>query len=790
MAEPTVVKLKALRAELRESRSALAEQERALRRLRSELTASEQAAVAQEQLLARTQVELAERELEIAALRERDRRRPAPTPARKKPGAACGSIVIPVFNKASLTRGCLDALLEEAQRTNFDIVVVDDASTDSTPDLLGTYGDRIRVVTHATNAGFAITCNSGAAAAAGDYLVFLNNDTIPQPGWLKALVSYIEEHDTAAVVGSKLLYPNDTVQHAGVAISQDGFPRHIYTGFPAGHPAVNKARKFQIVTAAAMLARRADFDDIGGFDTAFQNGYEDVDLCLRLGERNLEVHYCPESVLYHLESASRQLPTNGNLPTHEIEHNTKLYLDRWAGRVQPDDLRYFLEDGLLQIGYTDLYPLQLGISPQLAVVLEGDREAEADRLLRSRSHQVFDLLRDTIRLTVRAAESDLKADHAAANGRASSPSRPTPTVPQRIAEGEVHWLSSEPSSRLVSVILPVKNGGDRLRVLLPRVLAQRTRDSVEFVAVDSGSSDDTVTVLHEFGATVVSIDPAAFNHGLTRNAAASFARGDVFVFLNQSALPADENWLANLIAPLDRDPLVAGVCSRVLPRDDADLLTRRDGLRDPSASPDRQVRRIESVEQYGKLTEHQLRLLLNFHTVSAAIRPEVLARIPFRDMLMGEDLLWAKEVLEADLKIQHEPSSVVVHSHAYSYADLLRRNVDDGFANRQIVGRRLDEAQVVPTIESLVRDDWRYLEEECELDSAELERWRLESALRRSAQIVGQWLGVNRELLSDDAFALLSLTQRIMNGAGQDGSSSLQRVGEALEPSRAARGVG
>src|SRR5439155_10778597 len=115
----------------------------------------------------------------------------------------------------------------------------------------------------------------------------------------------------------------------------------------------------------------------------------------------------------------------------------------------------------------------------------------------------------------------------------------------------------------------------------------------------------------------------------------------------------------------------------------------------------------ESLQGNGNVGAEGLRLLINFHTVSAAIRPDVLRRIPFREVLIGEDLLWAKEVLESKLKIQHEPSSVVLHSHHYTPAELLRRNVDDGFANREIVGRTFDEADLVPTIEALVRDDWR-----------------------------------------------------------------------------------
>ena len=135
------------------------------------------------------------------------------------------SVIIPVYNKASLTRQCLDALLAHPpQSTSIEIIVADDASTDVTGQLLAGYGDRIRVVRHATNAGFATSCNDGAAAAAGEYLVFLNNDTIPKAGWLDALLGYTTGHPRASVVGAKLLFP-ETRTVIGPALKVDVSPR-------------------------------------------------------------------------------------------------------------------------------------------------------------------------------------------------------------------------------------------------------------------------------------------------------------------------------------------------------------------------------------------------------------------------------------------------------------------------------------------------------------------------------------------------------------------------------------
>jgi GT2 family glycosyltransferase len=467
------------------------------------------------------------------------------------------SIIIPVYGKASLTRRCLDTLLaRESGKVDFEVIVVDDASKDMTPQLLAGYGNRIRVVTHPTNTGFATAVNDGAAIALGQYMVFLNNDTIPQSGWLDALVRYAENHPQAAVVGCKLLWPTGTIQHAGVVVCQDRFVTHIYAGFPADHPAVNKSRRFQIVTAACALMRRKPFEELAGFDTAFRNSYEDVDLCLRLGERGYEVHYCHESVLYHLESVSEGRFDHSS-------QNDEIYRRRWLHRVRPDDLQYYVEDGLLKLNYWEMYPAYMEVSPLLAVMKEGERERQAERLLRTRSRQVFDLLRDNIQLNVRVQEAELRAAAGASNGSLgpdmAKPEAP-PAEPKLLCQGDIYWLSEEPAGRLISILLPVQNSASQLRELLPRLLKQRSRDNIEVVAVDGGSTDDTVDILREFRATVVSMDHGRKSPDVLLDLATKYATGSVLVLLNQSTPPPDEKWLAGLVAALDRDPTITGVC--------------------------------------------------------------------------------------------------------------------------------------------------------------------------------------------------------------------------------------
>ena len=311
------------------------------------------------------------------------------------------SIVIPVFNHAGLTERCLRAL----GVGEFEVIVVDDGSTDDTTRLLQPFGTRVKVLRHSSNQGFSVSCNDGVAQASGEYVVFLNNDTQPQPGWLEALVTYADSHPRAAIVGSKLLYPDNTVQHAGVVICQDRYPRHIYTGFPAEHPAVTKSRQFQIVTAACMLVRRKLFIETNGFDTVFRNGFEDVDLCLRLRQAGHEVHYCANSVVQHLESVSP-----GRFKRdHE---NVSIYRERWMSRVQPDDVAYYLQDGLLQFTYEGSFPIAITVSPRLAIIDEAVRASQSEKLLEENARHITDLRRENTRLALQVSPTAPKSEAA------------------------------------------------------------------------------------------------------------------------------------------------------------------------------------------------------------------------------------------------------------------------------------------------------------------------------------------------------------------------------------------
>jgi GT2 family glycosyltransferase len=266
------------------------------------------------------------------------------------------TIVIPVFNQCGLTRKCLETLRANTPaHASLEIIVVDNASTDQTRDVLQDAQrswSLLRLLTNQQNLGFARACNQGARAATGDYVVFLNNDTQVHPGWLEPLVGTLDRDPRVGIVGSLLLNTDGTVQSAGMYLvdcHQTGMPFMMWmygSGTPPGQRSQhNQARVCPIVCGACLATRRRLFDELGGFDEGFINGHEDVDLCLRCGERGFLVVYQPASVVLHHGS-----PDRVERFRYHAENRARL-LARWRGQVAAHAVR--TADGKVQFTSTE-----------------------------------------------------------------------------------------------------------------------------------------------------------------------------------------------------------------------------------------------------------------------------------------------------------------------------------------------------------------------------------------------------------------------------------------------------
>lgn len=228
------------------------------------------------------------------------------------------------------------------------------------------------------------------------------------------------------------------------------------------------------------------------------------------------------------------------------------------------------------------------------------------------------------------------------------------------------------------MVIPTLNAGSGFAELLERLLEQETPFGCEILVIDSGSTDGTAELARRYGAAVHGIGRAEFGHGATRNLGVSLSRGEYVAFIVQDALPLDGRWLAAMVENLDVDDLVAGVYGRQIPRPESTPLTRAlvDGW--PTASLERRVQRLEDPALYRALTPSERRSLATFDNVSSCVRRSVWDEVPFERAGFGEDIRWARSVLEAGYKLVYEPRSAVIHSHERGALYDLRRNYVDG----------------------------------------------------------------------------------------------------------------
>jgi GT2 family glycosyltransferase len=252
-------------------------------------------------------------------------------------------VIVPTRDRADLLEPCLTTLLARGSHRRLSVVVVDNGGVEPrTRSLLARLQQsdaRLEVLPAPGPFNFSALCNAGAAAVEGEYLVFLNNDTqIVTPDWIERLLHFAQSPDVGAV-GAKLLYPNGSVQHAGVLLGMGGVAGHFGAGLAreaAGWLGRNRfPHEVSAVTGACLMVERKKFEAVGGFDAVnLPVELNDVDLCLRLAERGWRTICNPQVELLHRESASRG---GGGLRLQRVhEQERRYFYERWSSILRDD----------------------------------------------------------------------------------------------------------------------------------------------------------------------------------------------------------------------------------------------------------------------------------------------------------------------------------------------------------------------------------------------------------------------------------------------------------------------
>lgn len=246
------------------------------------------------------------------------------------------SIIIPTKDNKDILNKCVESIIDRSTYKNYEIVIVennsDDPATFENYEALRLLDHRINVMTWPQEFNYSKINNFAVDNSSGEYLVFLNNDTeVISENWIELLLGTCQQKDVGAV-GAKLLYPDGTIQHGGVVIQGRGCD-HLNFNLPCNAPGYfNTAlttREVSAVTAACLMCSRQVFEEVKGFDPAYQVAFNDVDLCLKIRAAGYKVIFNSHCLLYHYESISRG-PDNTGEKALRFRKELSLLMHRWS----------------------------------------------------------------------------------------------------------------------------------------------------------------------------------------------------------------------------------------------------------------------------------------------------------------------------------------------------------------------------------------------------------------------------------------------------------------------------
>jgi len=255
------------------------------------------------------------------------------------------SIIIPTRDGFEILFNCISSILKKSSYSNYEIIIIDNESTDTQTlhyltELSSRSDNKIRVLSYDIPFNFSKLNNYGVKESGGELICFLNNDTeVISSDWLEELVSQVLRDDVGCV-GAKLLYSNDTIQHAGVILSIGGLAGHSHKGFPRNSNGyfnrLKIAQELSAVTGACLMVKKKIFNLVNGFDEEnLPVAYNDVDFCLKLREKGLKVIWTPFAELFHHESVSRGYEdTPEKIARHDKER--QYVVNKWKSNALRD----------------------------------------------------------------------------------------------------------------------------------------------------------------------------------------------------------------------------------------------------------------------------------------------------------------------------------------------------------------------------------------------------------------------------------------------------------------------
>lgn len=240
------------------------------------------------------------------------------------------SIIITAYNQFNFTMSCIKSVILNTNNITYEVILIDDVSTDETINIKK-YVKNIRVIRNKKNQGFLLNCNNGAKEAKGEYLLFLNNDTLVMKDWLKNILEVFEEKENVGLVGPKYIYVNGVLQEAGGIIWKDGSGWNYGKYDNPDKSEYNYLKEVDYISGACIMIKKDLWEKIGGFDLRYVPAYyEDTDLAFEVRKNGYKVIYQPKSVIIHFEGISHGRDENQNNSIKRFQNiNRDKFVNKW-----------------------------------------------------------------------------------------------------------------------------------------------------------------------------------------------------------------------------------------------------------------------------------------------------------------------------------------------------------------------------------------------------------------------------------------------------------------------------